>query len=112
MGPKKDITGELFDELKKKDLAPNEYGKGSNVLYCLGMCLARDEARSVALHDCDILTYERRLLAKLFYPVANPNFNFESEVCLIIFLIFEILVLSQATNIFFFFIIQNFKQIF
>ena len=64
-------------ELKKKDLAPNELGKGRNVWYCLGMCIARDSARSVALHDCDIKTYDRRMLAKLFYPVVNPTFNFE-----------------------------------
>ena len=41
------------------------------------MCIARDSARSVALHDCDIKTYDRRMLAKLFYPVVNPLFNFE-----------------------------------
>ena len=64
-------------ELKKKDLSPNELGKGRNVWYCLGMCIARDSARSVALHDCDIKTYDRRMLAKLFYPVVNPLFNFE-----------------------------------
>ena len=67
----------LDQELKKKDLAPNELGKGRNVWYCLGMCIARDNARSVALHDCDIKTYDRRMLAKLFYPVVNPTFNFE-----------------------------------
>ena len=67
----------LHNELRKKNLAPNEHGKGRNVWYCLGMCIARDSARSVALHDCDIKTYDRRLLAKLFYPVVNPMFNFE-----------------------------------
>ncbi len=67
----------LDQELKKKDLSPNELGKGRNVWYCLGMCIARDSARSVALHDCDIKTYDRRMLAKLFYPVVNPTFNFE-----------------------------------
>jgi len=67
----------LHQELKKKDLAPNELGKGRNVWYCLGMSIARDTARSVALHDCDIKTYDRRMLAKLFYPVVNPLFNFE-----------------------------------
>ena len=67
----------LDQELKKKDLSPNELGKGRNVWYCLGMCIARDSARSVALHDCDIKTYDRRMLAKLFYPVVNPVFNFE-----------------------------------
>ena len=64
-------------ELKKIDLAPKQMGKGRNVWYCIGMAIARDEARSVALHDCDIKTYDRRLLAKLFYPVENPLFNYE-----------------------------------
>ena len=41
------------------------------------MAIARGEARSIAFHDCDILTFDRRLLAKLFYPVVNPLFNFE-----------------------------------
>ncbi len=67
----------LDSELKKKNLAPNQMGKGRNVWYCIGMCIARDTARSVALHDCDIKTYDRRMLAKLFYPVVNPLFNFE-----------------------------------
>ena len=67
----------LNKELHENDLAPYELGKGRNVWYCLGMCIARDEARSVALHDCDIKTYDRRMLAKLFYPVVNPLFNFE-----------------------------------
>jgi glucosyl-3-phosphoglycerate synthase len=68
---------ELDQELKNYELAPQELGKGRNVWYCLGMAIARGEARSVALHDCDILTFDRRLLAKLFYPVVNPLFNFE-----------------------------------
>ena len=67
----------LDKELKKKDLSPSELGKGRNVWYCIGMSIARDTARSVALHDCDIKTYDRRMLAKLFYPVVNPLFNFE-----------------------------------
>ena len=67
----------LDQELKKNNLAPSDLGKGRNVWYCIGMCIARDSARSVALHDCDIKTYDRRMLAKLFYPVVNPVFNFE-----------------------------------
>ena len=67
----------LDKELKNFNLAPQELGKGRNVWYCLGMAIARGEARSIAFHDCDILTFDRRLLAKLFYPVVNPLFNFE-----------------------------------
>ncbi len=68
---------ELDKELKEKGLSPNEFGKGRNVWFCIGMTLARGKAESIALHDCDILTYEKSLLAKLFYPVANPVFNFQ-----------------------------------
>ena len=31
----------------------------------------------LALHDCDILTYQRDLVARLLYPVANPHWEFE-----------------------------------
>mgnify|MGYP000601520138 CR=1 FL=1 len=67
----------LDAELQEAGLAPKELGKGRNVWYCLGFVLGSGEAESVALHDCDILTYDRRLLARLLYPVANPNFNYE-----------------------------------
>jgi len=68
---------ELDNELSEKGLSPREFGKGRNVWYCIGMTLARGKAESIALHDCDILTYEKSMLAKLFYPVANPFFNFQ-----------------------------------
>jgi len=68
---------EIDAELKALDLAPKEAGKGRNVWYCMGYTLASGRAESVALHDCDILTYNRGLLARLIYPVANPHFNYE-----------------------------------
>jgi glucosyl-3-phosphoglycerate synthase len=67
----------LDKELQELGLAPKELGKGRNVWYCMGYILASGKVESVALHDCDILTYERSLLAKLIYPVANPQFNYE-----------------------------------
>jgi glucosyl-3-phosphoglycerate synthase len=67
----------LDQQLQAFDLAPKELGKGRNVWYCMGYILASGKAESVALHDCDILTYERSLLARLIYPVANPRFNYE-----------------------------------
>jgi len=63
--------------LQEKGLAPKEMGKGRNVWYCYGYILASGKASSVAMHDCDILTYDRSMLARLIYPVANPNFNYE-----------------------------------
>lgn len=67
----------LDEELESKGLAPKELGKGRNVWYCLGYILACGKAEAIALHDCDIVTYDRELLARLFYPVANPSFNYE-----------------------------------
>ncbi|MCX2834680.1 glycosyl transferase [Microbulbifer thermotolerans] len=68
---------ELDAKLQERGLAPMEPGKGRNVWYCLGYILASGRGEAVALHDCDILTYDRNLLARLFYPVANPNFSYE-----------------------------------
>ncbi len=62
--------------LQEQNLAPTEMGKGRNVWYCFGYVLASGVSKSVALHDCDILTYSRDLLARLIYPVANPRFNY------------------------------------
>lgn len=64
-------------ELEALGLAPKEMGKGRNVWYCYGYVLATKRAEAVALHDCDIITYDRELLARLIYPVANPRFNYE-----------------------------------
>lgn len=63
-------------KLKLEDISPIEKGKGRNVWFCMGYALASGRAKSVAMHDCDILTYKRDLLARLIYPVANPNFNY------------------------------------
>jgi glucosyl-3-phosphoglycerate synthase len=67
----------LDAELQELGLAPKELGKGRNVWYCMGYTLASNRSESVALHDCDIVTYDRELLARLIYPVANPRFNYE-----------------------------------
>jgi glucosyl-3-phosphoglycerate synthase len=67
----------LDAELREMDLAPREMGKGRNVWYCMGYILAAKRVESIALHDCDVLTYDRALLARLIYPVAHPNFNYE-----------------------------------
>ncbi|QCF27074.1 glycosyl transferase [Hydrocarboniclastica marina] len=66
----------IDEQLKEQGLAPTEPGKGRNVWFCLGYVLASGRSRSVALHDCDIVTYDRELLARLIYPVANPGFNY------------------------------------
>lgn len=67
----------LDAELEAQGLAPQQPGKGRNVWYCAGYVQASGRSEAVALHDCDILTYDRGMLARLFYPVAHPYFNYE-----------------------------------
>jgi glucosyl-3-phosphoglycerate synthase len=68
---------EIDAHLQSLNLAPTQAGKGRNAWYCLGYALALEHCEAIALHDCDILTYDRSLPARLFYPVANPAFSFD-----------------------------------
>lgn len=67
----------LFSRLEEADLAAGAPAKGRNVWMCFGYVLASEQSRMVAVHDCDILTYSRELLARLCYPVAHPSLGFD-----------------------------------
>ena len=56
---------QLFKKLDATELAAGPGGKGRNVWACCGYVLASDQSRMVAVHDCDIVTYSRELLARL-----------------------------------------------
>ncbi|SFD24994.1 glycosyl transferase [Tropicimonas isoalkanivorans] len=66
----------IHKRLEELGLGPIEAGKGKNVWTCLGYLLACADSSVVAIHDCDIITYSRDMLARLVYPVANPNFPY------------------------------------
>ncbi|MCS7465831.1 glycosyl transferase [Stieleria sp. ICT_E10.1] len=63
--------------LQAEGLAPMDPGKGRNVWYCLGYFLASGKSKAIALHDCDILTYDRSMPARLLYPLAHPSFHYQ-----------------------------------
>ena len=63
--------------LSNLDLSPLQKGKGRNIWYCMGFVISLKDSGTVAMHDCDIVTYDKNLLAKLFYPIANPKFSFD-----------------------------------
>ena len=67
---------EIDRRLTTENLSPLERGKGRNVWYCLGYFLASARSKVVALHDCDILTYERDMPARLFYPLVHPDMDY------------------------------------
>jgi glucosyl-3-phosphoglycerate synthase len=67
----------LLEQLIESDLDPGPTGKGRNLWLCFGYVLASGKSHMVAVHDCDIITYNRDLLARLCYPVAHPNLGFD-----------------------------------
>jgi glucosyl-3-phosphoglycerate synthase len=68
--------GEVFHRLKKEGLYLGEQGKGRGTWMAYGYILSRGQSSVIALHDCDILTYKRDVLARLVYPVMNPNIDY------------------------------------
>jgi len=68
---------EVLDRIQQRDMPIGVAGKGQSVWIALGYILVQDQADVIALHDCDIVTYDRLLLARLIEPVANPNNDFE-----------------------------------
>ena len=67
----------LLEKLSAADLDAGERGKGRNLWLCFGYVLATEQAKVIASHDCDILTYDRELLARLCFPVANDRMGFD-----------------------------------
>ncbi|WP_146348203.1 glycosyl transferase [Falsiphaeobacter marinintestinus] len=68
---------EIGKRLEQMGLGPTEPGKGKNVWGCLGYLMACQDSAVVAIHDCDITTYNRDMLTRLVYPVTNPNFPYQ-----------------------------------
>lgn len=52
-------------------------GKGRAVWFAFGYLLADPSLQAFALHDCDIVDYRLGMLAKLCYPMAQPNLDFD-----------------------------------
>jgi glucosyl-3-phosphoglycerate synthase len=67
----------LYGLLAENGIDVGEDGKGRSAWTAYGYILAREDSHVIALHDCDIVTYNRDLLARLCYPVAKPNIDFE-----------------------------------
>jgi glucosyl-3-phosphoglycerate synthase len=68
---------EIDNVLSERGILAGEAGKGRNVWYCLGYFLAEGKSKAVALHDCDIITYDRAIPARLFYPLVHPTFYYQ-----------------------------------
>ncbi len=67
----------LRDEIELRVTRLSDPGKGRAVWTAIGYVLAEGRARAVALHDADIVGYERALLANLVFPILHPTLDFD-----------------------------------
>ena len=67
---------EIYDTFKRNGLSVGERGKGRSAWLAYGYVISGGKCDVIALHDCDIVSYSRELLARLCYPVANPNLDY------------------------------------
>lgn len=63
----------IYAQVKANGGPEYRAGKGSNIWLGVLHLVARGEHSVVACHDTDILSYERGLLWRLCFPVANPE---------------------------------------
>jgi len=68
---------ELLALLESQEVDIGHQGKGRGCWMAFGYVLARHKSKVIALHDCDILSYDRNYLTRLCYPLASPNLGYE-----------------------------------
>lgn len=67
---------EIYDTIRRTGLDPGADGKGRSVWLAYGYVIGSGKSYAIALHDCDIVTYDRAMLARLCYPVLNQNLDY------------------------------------
>jgi glucosyl-3-phosphoglycerate synthase len=68
---------EIYRAIEEAELPIGSEGKGRSAWMAYGYILSQPEIDTIVLHDCDIVTYDRRLLARLCYPVTNPSLDYD-----------------------------------
>ncbi len=67
----------IYRAIESEELHTGHEGKGRSVWMAYGYILSRREFNAVVLHDCDIVTYDRSMLARLCYPVTDPSLDYD-----------------------------------
>ncbi len=67
----------IYRAIEAQDLHTGFEGKGRSVWMAYGYVLSRREFSTIALHDCDIVTYDKSMLSRLCYPVTNPSMDYD-----------------------------------
>jgi glucosyl-3-phosphoglycerate synthase len=67
----------LLRKLEEHGVPAGPDGKGRSCWLSYGYLLASRSCNVIAVHDCDVVNYDRQLLARLCYPVVHPHLSFE-----------------------------------
>ncbi len=70
-------TQSILRKLEERGIPAGPDGKGRSCWLAYGYLIASRCCDVIALHDCDIVNYDRQLLARLCYPVVHPHLSFE-----------------------------------
>lgn len=68
---------EIYRLIENAELPTGEPGKGRSAWMAYGYVLSQQRFHAIVLHDCDILTYNREMLARLCYPVTSPSLDYD-----------------------------------
>ncbi len=68
---------EILKQLISQEIDVGLPGKGQSCWLAFGYVLAHHQSNVIALHDCDIVSYNREYLPRLCYPIANPRLGYE-----------------------------------
>ena len=66
----------IYRILQDADISYGEPGKGRGTWMAYGYVLSLERIHAISLHDCDIISYDRSLLARLAYPVVSPGLDY------------------------------------
>jgi glucosyl-3-phosphoglycerate synthase len=67
----------LMKKLEDADLKIGPEGKGKSCWTGFGLVLAQGDSDIIALHDSDIETYSKEMVARLIYPLVNPHLPYD-----------------------------------
>ncbi len=67
----------IYNEMEETGLTLGPHGKGRSAWLAYGYVLAKGESHVIALHDCDIVSYDRKLLNRLIYPTVIKELDYE-----------------------------------
>lgn len=67
----------LYQQLNDAGFRLSQPGKGRSAWTAFGYLLADPQLKAIALHDCDIVGYDRKILARLCLPMAHPSLDYE-----------------------------------